>query len=294
MDKISSEVAAPAVKSIYEISGEDSRGNLQPNELYTTLEAQYFGENMHEKDEIECLPELLKGVSVFVDVGASLGQYSFFANTILKYGRIYCIEADSVRVRRLRELAAEWEKLSTNKITVIHAAAAEMDGKITFFRTDANVSGGIFIHDSGSPSSSRWTKCEVDSISLDSLCKDVQPDLIKIDVEGSEYSVLRGAREILARGKCRFFVEVHPWGDESANKTPADVFRLFAQFGYDFRRTHRHWLFERSDKGIQRFIKGRFIVLAMENAWLKSAAKSCILSLQGLKRSLVSLTPHTK
>jgi FkbM family methyltransferase len=183
---------------------------MQLSELYTTLEEQYFGENMHEKEEIECLPELLKGVSVFVDVGSSLGQYSFFANRILKNGRIFCIEADSIRVQRLKELASEWEKLSNNKITVIHAAAAETNGKVTFFRTDANVSGGIFVHDSGARGSIQWKECEVDSITLDSLCKDLEPDLIKIDVEGTEYRVLQGACGILARGKCRFFVEVHP------------------------------------------------------------------------------------
>jgi FkbM family methyltransferase len=288
MRKTSSELAAPALSRPRDISGAENDRSLQPTELYTALEAQYFGENMHEKDEIERLPELLKDVSVFVDVGASLGQYSFFANKILKNGRIYCIEADSVRVQRLIELASEWEKLSTNKITVIHAAAAEKDGKVTFFRTDANMSGGIFVYNSAVQNSLQWTKCEVDSITLDSLCKDLEPDLIKIDVEGSEYSVLQGACRILTRGKCRFFVEVHPWGDESAKKTPADVFRLFARFGYDFKRTHRHWLFQRSNGGFKQFVKSRFIVLAMENAWLKSAAKSCALKLQGLKR----IRPH--
>ena len=263
---------------------------MQPSELYAVLEEQYFGDNMHEKDEIECLPELLEGASVFVDVGASLGQYSFFANQVLKNGRILCIEADSVRVQRLTELASEWEKLSTNKITVIHAAAAETDGTVTFFSADANVSGGMFVHDTGVRSSIQWTKHEVNSVTLDSLCKDLEPDLIKIDVEGAEYRVLQGASGILARGKCCFFVEIHPWGDESAKKTAADVFRLFARFGYDFRRTHRHWLFERSNEGLKRFIKGRFVVLAMDNAWLRSAAKSCALKLRGLKRNLVWFT----
>src|SRR5580700_3578434 len=101
---------------------------------------------MHEKDEIDRLPELLTGVSLFVDVGASLGQYSFFANRILKDAQIYCIEADPFRVQRLRELALQWEKSSTNKITVIHAAAGEKVGKAEFFTTDANVSGGLFAH----------------------------------------------------------------------------------------------------------------------------------------------------
>jgi len=259
---------------------------MQTRELYNVLEQQYFGEGMHEKDEIEQLPKLLKGVSVFVDVGASLGQYSFFANRILKGARIFCVEADPFRVQRLRELASEWQDDSTNGITVIHAAAAEQIGKVDFFTTGANVSGGLFRHDpeEAVQKSLQWSKSEVDCISLDSLCKDVDPDLIKIDVEGSEYTVLLGARRILEKGKCRFLVEIHPWGDKTANKMPADVFKLFARFGYDFQRTHRHWLFEKSN-GLTRFVKGKMIVIIMKHTWLKSVAKKCALSLRALRRS---------
>jgi FkbM family methyltransferase len=267
---------------------------MQTRELYNVLERQYFGEDMHEKDEIEQLPKLLKGVSVFVDVGASLGQYSFFANQVLKGARIFCIEADPFRVQRLRELASEWQSDSTNGITVIHAAAAERVGKVDFFTTDANVSGGLFRHASEDLSGQnpvQWSTSEVDCISLDSLCNDVNPDLIKIDVEGSEYTVLLGARRILEKGKCRFLVEIHPWGDKIAKKMPADVFKLFARFGYDFHRTHRHWLFEKSN-GLTRFVKGKIIIILMEHTWLKSVAKRCALSLGALSRSPSEHPPY--
>jgi FkbM family methyltransferase len=260
---------------------------VHTSELYNILEGQYFGKDMHEKDEIDQLPQLLNGVSVFVDVGASLGQYCFFANRILKHARIYCIEADPIRVRRLRELASAWEKTSTNGITVIHAAAADQIGKVDFFTTDTNVSGGLFKHSSVDltvQKSLQWSKTEVDCITLDSLCQDIDPDLIKLDVEGSEYTVLLGAREILKKGRCRFLVEVHPWGDKAAKKMPADVFRLFAQFGYDFQRTHRHWLFKKSN-ALKRFVKGKMIIIVMENAWLKSAARKCVLSVRALRKA---------
>src|SRR4051812_6896646 len=221
---------------------------------------------MHEKDEIDNLPALLKGVSVFVDVGASLGQYTYFANQILKNGTIYCIEADPIRVHRLKELASQWEKTSNNKIFVVHAAAVEASGRVEFFRTDANLSGGLFVRapaDHANPEPLNWIASETDGITLDSLCREFEPDLIKIDVEGSEYRVLAGARNILARGKCRFLVEVHPWGDQSVKKTPSDVFRFFDSFGYGFKRTHRHWLFMKSDSSIGRFVRGKMILFIL-------------------------------
>jgi hypothetical protein len=41
---------------------------------------------------------------------------------------------------------------------------------------------------------------------------------------------------------------------------PADVFNLFASYGYDFRRTHRHWLFAKSGNALTRYLKNRFVV----------------------------------
>jgi FkbM family methyltransferase len=216
-----------------------------------------------------------------------LGQYTFFANRLLKNANLHCIEADAVRVHRLTELASEWEKTSSNRITVIHAAAAERPGTISFFTSNANVSGGLFVHeanDSAVQETLQWSHSEVPCISLDSLFMNPDPDLIKIDVEGSEYTVLLGARRILERGKCRFLVEIHPWGDKAARKLPADVFKLFEGFGYSFKRTHRHWLFEKSNP-LTRFVKGKMIVLIMENPWLKSAAKRCVLSLHASRRN---------
>ncbi len=245
---------------------------------------------MQEKDEIECLPELLKGVALFVDVGASLGQYSFFANRILNGGKIFCIEADPLRMQHLRQFASKWETMSTNRITVIHAAAAEKEGKVEFFTTDENVSGGLFVHGwgaTGVKNSVQWTNFEVDCITLDNLFKDLKPDLVKIDVEGAEYRVLEGARGILEKGKCRFLVEIHPWGDKCVKKAPSDVFRLFKQFGYDFRRTHRHWLFEKSDQRFKIFLKCKLICIVMEHAWLKSGLKRSVLTLHAVKRKLL-------
>ena len=56
---------------------------MEDAELCRRLEEQYFGPNMHEREEIELLPGLLKGVKVFVDVGASLGPYSYHASKVI-------------------------------------------------------------------------------------------------------------------------------------------------------------------------------------------------------------------
>ena len=49
-------------------------------------------------------------------------------------------------------------------------------------------------------------------VSLDSFCKknELIPDVIKIDVEGSELNVLEGATNILTQYKPILFLSVHP------------------------------------------------------------------------------------
>lgn len=256
----------------------------EDKEKLDVLEKLYLGPGMREQKEIALFPNLLQNVSLFVDIGASLGPYAYVANKHLKNGRIVCLEPDQLRFLRLSELSTKWQKASTNEIEVVHAAASDKKGKIDFYMADGYISGGLFKHhvpDSDTASSQKWTKQAVDAVTLDDFFADCDPDLVKIDVEGAEYRVLLGAKEILKRGKCRFLIEIHPWGDEALKKTPADIFNLLNDFGYDFSLVHRHWYFVKSDFRMKRFIKNRVICFIMNHGRLKDNLKRFVLMLQG-------------
>lgn len=257
---------------------------MKEEELVEAMERQYFGDEMHEQEEIALLPSLLDGVQVFVDVGASLGQYAYFAGQSLKEATIICVEADPVRHKRLKELARTWQEEGTNTYKVVHAAAADVSGEKPFYVTGECISGGLFKHyvpDDNVARSLKWEKIKVPVVTLDELCADTSPDMVKIDVEGAEYRVLQGARDLLTTGRARFLIEVHPWGDESVNRGPADVFALFASYGYDCRRTHRHWLFYKSTgRHPLRRLRMRGIMWAYRHTWVKDALKWILLRLR--------------
>jgi len=125
----------------------------------------------------------------------------------------------------------------------------------------------------------------VSAVSLDSLFPQERPDLVKIDVEEAEYRVIEGARNLISQGHTKFLIEVHPWGDENYGKRPSDVFRFFNRHGYHFRRTHRHWLFEKSShsKWWNR-ISSALVGFILDHYQLKRAVKGVILKFGGSSR----------
>jgi len=221
---------------------------MKPQEIYEILEKEYFGENIHESQEIATLQELIKGIKVFVDVGASLGQYTYYANKTIKNGVIYAIEADPVRYKRLLELSKIWESESTNKINVIHAAVSDRIGEIKFFTSNSNISGGLFTREIAKAADVQWEEITVKSITLDSLLSDIIVDFIKIDVEGAEYRVIRGAEKILRDSKPRIFMEIHSWYDKDVKHFPQEVFNIFYGYKYSFSEIHHHFLFTKKQK----------------------------------------------
>ena len=227
-----------------------SEGDLQ--RLYRELEGNYFGAQHQEWDEVEHFRRVVSGVKVFVDVGASLGQYTHIAGQVMSGGEIFSLEADPLRFDRLSTLCRQWEEQSGNHFFPRLAAVCERDGRTSFFVANANVSGGLFLQRENEHLAEdyNWQEIEVPCMTLDTLLGDEVPDLVKIDVEGAEWRVLDGARRLVAHKRTRFFIEVHPWGDASHGKRPRDIFGFFLRNGYTFKRLGRRWLFQPGRAGL--------------------------------------------
>jgi FkbM family methyltransferase len=219
--------------------------------IYESLNQAYFSENMHEKDVIAHLPSLLGGVSLFVDVGASLGQYTYFANRHMRNGQIVAVEPDPVRFEQLASNCRQWGATNTNEVRALNCAVSDQDGSTVFYTTGTTISGGLFRHQLASTPASKaaaeepqWREIVVQCRQLDTLFPDRAPDLVKIDVEGAELRVLRGAKRILSEGKAAFLVELHGrWSDPEGQQSAADVVHYMAAQGYSSYNFHGRNLF---------------------------------------------------
>jgi FkbM family methyltransferase len=189
-------------------------------ESFKYLYKTYFGETQIEKDEIKRLPDLLSDCDVFIDVGASLGMYTYFANKLMQNCVIYSIEADPDRFAELEKNCAEWQEQARNRLVPVFAAAGDTDGSVSFYKTGSHISGSVFAIPERAD---RFEQVQVPQIMLDDFFEKGKKFFIKIDVEGAEYRVLSGAKHLLESGQADLAVGIHSWGDRDHGKTPMSV-----------------------------------------------------------------------
>lgn len=223
---------------------------MDKEQIYSILNEAYFSENMHEKVVIKNMPILLKNVNIFVDIGASLGQFTYFVNKYLNTGKIIAIEADPIRYEKLNSNSVSWKKESRNDIICLHAAVSDNIGTITFHTTNSNISGGLFQHaiisSDNSPQNVNWEEITVPSITLDEYFKNEFPDLVKMDIEGSELRALKGAKKLLENAKTCFLIEIHNWRDPNGQKNAQEVFDFLQEFKYKRVRYFGKYYFTKS------------------------------------------------
>jgi FkbM family methyltransferase len=138
--------------------------------------------------------------SIVWDIGANVGVFALAAAVRAgTAGRVLALEADPF-LSGLLERSAASRPSGSAPITVVHAAACDVDGPVAFH---VAAEGRASSHIAGAgQSTAGGTRAilEVRGVTLDSLlASQGGPTLVKIDVEGAEGAVLRGARDLLRR-----------------------------------------------------------------------------------------------
>jgi FkbM family methyltransferase len=147
--------------------------------------------------EARLLLGLLKQGFRVVDVGANIGYYVLlFSKGIGTEGNIIAIEPSPENLPELR-LNLERNSLRNN-VSIIATAVGSATGVVGL---KEGINSGVTSGGSAAYS------VQIDT--LDNLIKD-RVDFIKIDVEGFESFVLKGAKDIISKWRPGLFVELHP------------------------------------------------------------------------------------
>ncbi len=165
---------------------------------------------------------------VVADVGAYLGYWTVgFAKRLGKNGRVFSFEPDPKNFRALTSLVAL--NNVKRRVTLFNTP---LDAKqcVRYFNCGNNDLCKIDIFKSVGD-------INVKTDTLDNIFKKQYVDIIKIDVEGFEESVLRGGRGLLLderRAPRLMCIEVHPhfWQKCHYGTTSVSLLGLLKEYGY--------------------------------------------------------------
>jgi FkbM family methyltransferase len=141
------------------------------------------------------------GIRSFWDVGANVGYYSWVVKSVAPEARVRVFEPDTDNLTLLRETI---RRAHLRDIVVREVAVSDVRGARLFAHDNVSGSTGA-IQESGVTYSERYwgvppSFVEVDTVSLDDERASAGAvDLIKIDVEGHEEAVIRGALDTIRR-----------------------------------------------------------------------------------------------
>ena len=182
-----------------------------------SLQKESFGSDLREQSVLKSLEAVLPGHHRFLDVGANIGQYSYFGEHS-RDAVIISIEANPALMELLRDTIkrANAEDLHNNTFRIINKAISDFKEKLAFYIEPMLTTSSIFKHSDDHPIQK---VIEVDSIKLDELHVPGLRTFVKLDIEGAEYRALLGCKELLASPHTTFLIEVHPWEIASASGT---------------------------------------------------------------------------
>jgi FkbM family methyltransferase len=143
------------------------------------------------------------------DIGANVGQSALMALISRNVENVVLVDAN-------------WEALSVAAQNIIRNAVSERTrficafvsdttgNELDFWTVGTGAAGSMFAGHAVTASRGGFVR-RVKTVTLDEIATKtgLVPDLVKVDVEGAEASVLRGATSVASRAATRFIVEMH-------------------------------------------------------------------------------------
>lgn len=199
--------------------GETLKYSLIPGSLYIRYRARK--ELRRGEREIALLPELIDPARNAIDAGANKGVYSYFIAKLAK--QVYAYEPNPKLFRILQRNIAR-------NVTASPLALSDATGQAVLrvpYGSKGHSNQGASL--SGVKVAQNFTPVEVATSRIDDLgLRDI--GFIKIDVEGFESAVIRGAQNLIARDRPNLLVEI----EEKHTRRPIEeLLREIVALGYD-------------------------------------------------------------
>jgi len=148
-----------------------------------------------------CIRDFIKNDSVIIDAGANIGVFSLFVNSLFPNSKIYSFEPNSRIFNMLQKNI--FENNLTQNVCIYQKALGDMEGKSELLRSKNVLETSSSVVNSGFTKGRAMLFSGVDKIemiTIDSFIKEnniQKVDFIKIDTEGYEKQIIKGAKNTI-------------------------------------------------------------------------------------------------
>ena len=188
-----------------------------PFRLYHRIRCYKYAK--YRSPELNLISNLVKKNQNSIDIGANLGLFAFFMSRASKH--VFAFEPNPYPLENLKDLV-------DSNVTILPIALGNNDGpveiKIPHHRKGWSSNGASLASKEINDGKIINIQCrKLDSLNIENI------GLIKIDVEGFEIEVIRGAKDTILKNKPVMIIEneiVH-------TKDTNELFTIMNEFGYD-------------------------------------------------------------
>ena len=179
-------------------------------------------------EEMDSFISLTKGKTRLLDIGALHGVFSLAFAAASPAAQSVAVDASPIAFARLLYNAHKNESCD---VVPIECALSDKAGVLEMhYEWEHAVAAGT----GSSASTSHGRLLSVPKRTGDELCDELQfaPDVIKIDVEGHEVSVIRGLKQTLQATKPMVFLELHPTRITEDTGSIEELLKVFFDLNY--------------------------------------------------------------
>ena len=177
-----------------------------PNDEGISTELQIYG--IHEPLTTHLVLNEIKEGMVCLDLGSNIGYYAIIESNIVgKSGKIFAIEPSPINFPILK---TNLENQKMENYTANNIAIGEKDEEMEFIVSKKSNWSKIRMNNEEINSGDEVIKIPVKTLDLFVKENSIEKiDVLRMDVEGYEYNILKGAEKILEEYKPKLLIEVH-------------------------------------------------------------------------------------
>jgi FkbM family methyltransferase len=164
---------------------------------------------------------------IVVDVGAFIGGYTYlFSELVGNKGKVYAFEPVPYLFNILR---FHCSLFNLNNVLTENKAVSDHEGYLKLILSEENVQDNRLAY---TENTNKYVL--VNTISLDKYFEkqSVLPDIVKIDVQGADYKVLKGMINLIKKKNLIIFCEFWPEGIRRCGDDPLEFLKFISNLGF--------------------------------------------------------------